>query len=130
MRTALTALAICFLAGTFATASAGERQDRAARDKAVREFCKTADTKDCKDYRYNGVRWTNSQFKAFYRRNLAANTDPEIARVFDVELNAQAASNDEKYMSHTERCAARYPTYDARSDTYKDSAGKDRPCNL
>jgi hypothetical protein len=130
MRTALTALAIFVIAGTFATASSGERQDRVARDKAVREFCKENDTRDCQDYRFNSARWTDSRFKAFYRRNLSANTDPEIARVFDVELNAQAASNEDKYLSHAERCATRYPSYDTKSDTYKDSAGKERPCNL
>lgn len=81
---------LCFAAAAamaFAgPAAAGDRQDRELRDKTVRTTCKGNDAKDCKDYRKNGVRWTPSQFTAFYHRHLSANTDAEIARVFYVKL--------------------------------------------
>ena len=82
--TALISLVIA--AGAIAsTAQAGDRQDRAKREKVVTEFCRGNDSRDCKDFRAKKQYWSDSNYRAFYNRNLTANTDPDVARVFGVE---------------------------------------------
>ncbi|MCC6921377.1 MAG: BA14K family protein [Alphaproteobacteria bacterium] len=129
-RTAAFAIALTLACASPFSVSAGARQDVAARDDIIRDTCKEKDARDCKDYRANGVRWSASQYKGFYNRHLAANADPEVARLFGVEPGKQAASNEDKYATHTERCAARHAGYDPKTDSYPGADGKLRPCNL
>jgi len=87
MKYASTALISVLIAtgAVAASAQASERQDRATREKVVREFCKGNDSVDCKNYRVKSQYWSDANYRAFYERNLADKADPELARVFGVE---------------------------------------------
>lgn len=128
------------------SAPQAEAQSFRERQRFVERFCaRNPGARDCRDFRRDGRRWDNRRYNRWYRDNYRDRNrgDAAAAAIFGFAAGAAvgAAANANRgpayregvvvSRSQIERCAARYRTYDPRTNTYvANSAGERRYCNL
>lgn len=112
------------------------------RYRYVYTYCQQyPDDPDCYDFGRYGHRWSGNRYDDWYRRhygNYGYNgADAAIATIFGMVAGAIANSamnapsrNRVIGDDHVQRCAARFRSYDARSDTYMGYDGFRHTCNL
>ncbi|WP_182086738.1 BA14K family protein [Aureimonas sp. ME7] len=141
-----TFMAVTVLATGAVTFSApqAEAQSFRERQRFVERFCaRNPGARDCREFRRDARRWDDRRYQRWYRDNYRERNrnDAAAAAIFGFAAGAiagSAASGNRapEYRggasrAQAARCAARYRTYDARTNTYvANSAGERRVCNL
>jgi hypothetical protein len=128
---------------SFAPAQAQDNSLNAEqRKQVVQAYCqKYPSDADCSGWWF----WSARDYDAFYNRN-RNNLEPLIAGLFGLAIGAiiaGAIANSNKSApaprpsaggnfdaGHVARCAARYKSYDHRTDTFLGNDGYRHPCNL
>lgn len=117
-----------------ADASAQSFRDR---QRFVERFCaRNPGARDCRSFRRDHRRWDDRRYRRWYNENYRHRNrnDAAAAAIFGLAAGAAlgaAASANSGGSSHQQRCAARYRTYDPRTNTYvANSAGERRVCRL
>jgi|UPI000781A63C hypothetical protein len=125
------------------SAPQAEAQSFRERQRFVERFCaRNPGARDCRDFRRDARRWDDRRYNRWYRENYRDRNrgDAAAAAIFGFAAGAAvgAAANSNRAPAyrgnsrdHVARCAARYRTYDPRTNTYvANSAGERRICNL
>lgn len=141
-KTVAIAMAALMSVSSFAPVQAQDNQlNYSQRQQVVQAYCsKYPQDPDCNGWWFWGAR----EYDAFYYRN-RTDLEPLIAGLFGLAIGAiiaGAIANGNKNNSapaatpsrldpgHVARCAARYKSYDHRSDTYLGHDGMRHTCNL
>ncbi len=124
--------------GSVTFTAPAEAQGYRDRERFVERFCaRNPGARDCREFRRDARRWDNRRYNRWYRDNYRDRRDNSAAAIFGfaagAALGAAAANANQGAVSNSQaaRCAARYRTYDARTNTYvANSAGERRICRL
>ncbi len=118
-----------------------ERRDFRERQRFVERFCaRNPGARDCREFRRDARRWDERRYNRWYRDNYRDRRDNSAAAIFGFAAGAalgaaagSASGGGAAAVSRDQvaRCAARYRTYDPRTNTYvANSAGERRICRL
>jgi hypothetical protein len=114
-----------------------DRNNYGNRQQYVTSYCaEHPRSRDCREYRRNGGRWDDNNYRGFYERNHRDNNDAAIAALFGIVLGAAVVagshsnSNSGYDQNHVRRCAAKYRSYDSRSDSFLAYDGRRYRCQL
>lgn len=124
--------------GTTTFSAPAEAQSYRQQQRYVERFCaRNPGARDCREFRRDARRWDNRRYQRWYRDNerydRRNNGNAAAAAIFGFAAGAAAgaAASSGGGNSQAARCAARYRTYDPRSNTYvANSAGERRVCRL
>lgn len=120
--------------GTTTFSAPAEAQSYRQQQRYVERFCaRNPGARDCREFRRDARRWDNRRYQRWYRDNRRSNGDAAVAAIFGFAAGAAAgaAASSGGGNSQAARCAARYRTYDPRSNTYvANNAGERRVCRL
>ena len=130
--------------GSVTFSAPAEAQSFRERQRFVERFCaRNPGARDCREFRRDARRWDDRRYNRWYRDNYRerSRSDRAAAALFGfaagAALGAAANSNRapagayEVSRDQVARCAARYRTYDPRTNTYvANSAGERRLCRL
>ncbi|WP_192847408.1 BA14K family protein [Aureimonas sp. AU40] len=126
--------------GSVTFSAPAEAQSFRERQRFVERFCaRNPGARDCREFRRDARRWDDRRYNRWYRDNYRDRRDSTAATIFGLAagaaLGAAAAGNAQGGAAvsrdQVARCAARYRTYDPRTNTYvANSAGERRICRL
>jgi len=125
--------------GSVTFSAPAEAQGFRERQRFVERYCaRNPGVRDCREFRRDARRWDDRRYNRWYRDNYRDRRDSTAAAIFGLAagaaLGAAAASNQGSAAvsrDQVARCAARYRTYDPRTNTYvANSAGERRICRL
>jgi len=121
-----------------------ERRDFRRQQRFVESFCaRNPGARDCREFRRDARRWDDRRYQRWYRDNYRQDRrDAATAAIFGLAAGVAAgaiAGGANRGPSggyvvdsgSVQRCAARYRTYDPRTNTYvANSRGERRVCQL
>ena len=120
------------------TVPASAQRSFGDRERYVERYCeRNRGDRDCNDFRRNRHAWDDRRYKNWYRRHHRDNDDAAAAAIFGLAAGAiiagAANSNNQRVVvvdDHVDRCAARYRSYDPRTDTFLGYDGLRHRCTL
>ncbi|WP_062217812.1 MULTISPECIES: BA14K family protein [unclassified Aureimonas] len=125
--------------GSVTFSAPAEAQSFRERQRFVERFCaRNPGARDCREYRRDYRRWDDRRYNRWYRDNYRDRRDNTAAAIFGFAAGAAAGAAAGSATrgavvtrDQVARCAARYKTYDPRTNTYvANSAGERRICRL
>lgn len=131
--------AVVLATGSVTFSAPAEAQGFRERQRFVERFCaRNPGARDCREYRRDYRRWDDRRYNRWYRDNYRDRRDNTAAAIFGFAAGAAAgaaasgaARGPAISRDQVARCAARYRTYDPRTNTYvANSAGERRICRL
>lgn len=117
-----------------------ERREYRQQQRFVERFCaRNPGARDCREFRRDARGWDNRRYQRWYRDNYRDRNrgDAAAAAIFGFAAGAAAGAiagggnRGVVTSSQAQRCAARYRTYDPRTNTFvANSRGERRVCRL
>ena len=114
-----------------------DRNNYGSRQQYVTSYCaENPRARDCREYRRNGKRWNDNNYRGFYERNHRNNNYAALAALFGIAIGAaivsgsQSNNNGGYDQNHVRRCAAKYRSYDSRTDSFLAYDGRRYRCQL